>query len=144
MSMHDTVSTLTPEHEDRLNWMEFRQDYEGGLHVLKRGLDASPVVVRKHRLAPDQVIAFSDHRGRRKAISVFHFHPAFPAENRDAYMRGHDDGRQLIGEYLDHRAETGRRRMARWRGRAEAAARAAGVAVHAVGMFVAAHLATPR
>ncbi len=144
MATHDAVSTITPVNDERLNWLEFDQDYEGGLHVLKRGLDASPLVVRKYHLGPDQVMAFSDHRGRRKAISVFHFHPAFPAENRDVYMRGHDDGRQLIGDYLDERAETQRRWVARWRGRAGAAARAAGLASHAIGVFIATHLVTPR
>lgn len=144
MVTDDAVSTITPIDEDRLYWMEFGQEYEGGLHVLKRGLDASPLVVRKYCLEADQVMAFSDHRGRRKAISVFHFHPAFPAENRDAYMRGHDDGRQLIAEYLDDRAAVQRRWMAAWLGRAAAAARAAGLAVHAVGIFIAAHMATPR
>lgn len=78
-------------------WLiEFSQEYDDGSKVTKRGLDASPMVIRKFDIGRDEVMAFSSHQRANKALTAFHFHPDFPAEDRWAYMRRHDDGHDLV------------------------------------------------
>lgn len=116
--MADTVPDL----------LEIRHAYGDGTSVLKRGLEATPLVVRKHALAEDEVITFSSWRGGRKALTVFHFHPAFPPAEREAYMRDHEEGHALLAEYLAEREDE---RRNRWR-QVRTAAKRAGTTLHAL------------
>ena len=75
--------------------IEFTQSYDDGIRVLKRGVDATPVLVRKFEIAPGEVMAFSNAEGGRRAITAFHFHPGFSNADRRAYMRNHDEGHQM-------------------------------------------------
>ncbi len=78
-------------------WLiEFSQEYDDGYKVTKRGLDASPMVIKKFDIGRDEVMAFSSHQRANKALTAFHFHPDFPAEDRWAYMHRHDDGHDLV------------------------------------------------
>ena len=82
--------------ENENEWLiEFVHDYDDGFKVTKRGLDATALVIKKHDLAPNEVMAFSCHQRANKAMTVFHFHPEFPFESRWNYMRGHEEGHEL-------------------------------------------------
>ena len=50
-------------------FLEFQQDYGDGVLVTKRGLDASPLVVRKYEIGADEVLAFSTYDGKRRAMT---------------------------------------------------------------------------
>lgn len=83
-------------NEEDFAWLiEFNHVYEDGTRVLKRGLDASPLIVRRFAMAPDEVVAFSNREGWGRALTAFHFHPAFPDADRRAYMREHGEGHEL-------------------------------------------------
>ena len=74
---HDAQYT----EDDNCPWMiEFRQNYIDGLSVEKRGLDATPMVMKKYDIGLNEVMTFSSYQKRNSAISVFHFHPEFPFE----------------------------------------------------------------
>ncbi len=75
--------------------IEFTQAYDDGIKVLKRGVDATPLLVRKYEMHPAEVMAFSNVDGGRRAITAFHFHPEFPDADRRAYMRNHEEGHQM-------------------------------------------------
>ena len=77
--------------------IEFTQTYDDGIKVLKRGLDATPILVRKYELSRNEVIAFSNSEGPRRAVTAFHFHPEFPDADRRAYMRDHCEGHDMTG-----------------------------------------------
>ena len=82
--------------DHKSEWLiEFSQKYDGGYKVTKRGLDASPMVIKKFDLGRDEVMAFSCHQRANKALTAFHFHPDFPAEDRWRYMRRHEEGHEL-------------------------------------------------
>ena len=82
--------------ENDYEWLiEFAHDYDDGFKVTKRGLDATLLVIKKHDLGPDEVMAFSCHQRANKAMTAFHFHPEFPFESRWKYMRSHDEGHDL-------------------------------------------------
>lgn len=111
--------------EQSLDLIEIVQAYPDGIKVRKRGVEATPGVIRQHQLAPDEVMAFSCCAGRGRAITAFHFHPDFPMERRRAYMRLHDEGRALAtAERTEAQATRRRRRDAilnvaeEWRARA--------------------------
>ncbi|MDA1091101.1 MAG: hypothetical protein O3A85_12415 [Proteobacteria bacterium] len=77
-------------------WLiEFSQEYDDGYKVTKRGLDASPMVMKKFDLGRDEVMAFSNLQRANKALTAFHFHPDFPAGDRPGYMRLHEEGHQI-------------------------------------------------
>jgi len=77
-------------------WLiEFSQEYDDGFKVTKRGLDASPMVIKKFEIGRNEVMAFSNHQRANKALTAFHFHPDFPVEDRPAYMRRHEEGHQI-------------------------------------------------
>jgi len=83
--------------EQDFEWLiEFFQAYDDGFEVTKRGLDATPVVVKKFNIAPNEVMAFSSFQYANKALTAFHFHPDFPDEDRRAYMRQHEEGHELV------------------------------------------------
>lgn len=77
-------------------WLiEFSQVYDDGFKVTKRGLDASPMVIKKFDIGKNEVMAFSSHQRANKALTAFHFHPDFPVEDRPGYMRSHGEGHDL-------------------------------------------------
>jgi len=79
-------------------FIEFTQGYDGGARVIKRGMEASPMVERKYDLGEEEVIAFTSWLADNQALTAFHFHPSFPVENRRDYMRQHLDGVALLEE----------------------------------------------
>jgi hypothetical protein len=84
-------------HEQDYEWLiEFFQAYDDGFEVTKRGLDATPMVVKKFNIAPNEVMAFSSYQYANKALTAFHFHPDFPDEDRRAYMQNHEEGHELV------------------------------------------------
>jgi len=117
---------------------EFTQDYIDGYHVVKRGLEASPMVIKKFDIHSDEVMAFTSEQGRNTALTAFHFHPDFPVGARRAYMEVHEEGHTLA-------AEAGKRRRAertmlrnRWEGRVARIGRGVSIALSAVAMQFAA------
>lgn len=77
-------------------WLiEFSQEYDDGYKVTKRGLDATPMVIKKFDIGQDEVVAFSNHQRANKALTAFHFHPDFPVEDRPGYMRRHEEGHEI-------------------------------------------------
>ncbi len=91
------------EHDSE--WLiEFSQEYDDGYKVTKRGLDASPMVIKKFDINRDEVMAFSSHQRANKALTAFHFHPDFPPEDRWGYMRRHDEGHDLAVNVGSRRA----------------------------------------
>lgn len=90
MDLQTDMSDRQPE------WLiEFVHRYEDGYKITKRGLDATPPVVKKFDIGPDEVMAFTCHQRAHKALTAFHFHPDFPLEDRRRYMREHAEGHDL-------------------------------------------------
>ena len=82
------------EHEPE--WLiEIFQEYDDGFKVIKRGLDASPMVIKKFNIGSREVMAFSSFQRANKALTAFHFHPDFPDEDRRGYMFRHDEGHEI-------------------------------------------------
>ncbi len=82
--------------DQNTDWLiEFVHGYDDGYFVTKRGLDATPVVVKKFDLGVDEVMAFTCHQRANKALTAFHFHPDFPLENRQEYMHRRAEGHEL-------------------------------------------------
>jgi len=123
-----------------LPWMiEFRQDYVDGLSVKKRGLDATPMVMRKYDIGPNEVMAFSNYDRRNQAISVFHFHPDFPFDNRREYMEIHSEGYEVAEEALiDMRAAAQHQRTERKR-RVKLFSRSIVVTLHTMMLYLLTH-----
>jgi len=130
---------------DELPWMiEFRQDYMNGLSVKKRGLDATPMVMRKYGIRPDEVMAFSNYEKRNQAMSVFHFHPDFPFASRRRYMEMHSEGYEVAEDAVaDIRSETRHVRAERIF-RLKAFSRSILVTCHAMALYVLTHHADTR
>lgn len=125
-------------------FFEFEQDYGDGVHVIKRGLDASALVVRKYDIGADEVLAFSTYDGKRRAMTVFHFHPDFDARRRRFYMEAHREGYDVALEVTGHlEAERAARRDAMKRKVAKAR-RAVSVAAQAAAVFILAHYSPGR
>lgn len=125
-------------------FLEFRQDHADGISVVKRGLEASPLVVRKYDIAPNEVLALTTHLGRRQAMTVFHFHPSFGVDGRRAYMEAHDEGRELaeeIARLAD--AQRGPRRAMIEDGLRKAR-RALAIAAQAAAVLILAHYSSGR
>ena len=123
---------------------EFVQDYGDGVHVTKRGLDASPLVVRKYEIGPDEVLAFSTYDGKRRAMTVFHFHPDFDSERRRRYMEAHREGYDVAVEVTGHLAAERAGRQAAVRRRMKKAGRAVALAAQAAAVFILAHYSPGR
>jgi len=82
--------------ENDFEWLiEFSQEYDDGFEVTKRGLDASPMVIKKFDLGQKEVMAFSSFQHANKALTAFHFHPDFPDKNRRDYMLSHEEGHEV-------------------------------------------------
>jgi hypothetical protein len=98
---HAHEQTYEPDCE----WLiEFFQAYEDGFEVIKRGLDAAPMVVRKYDIAQNEVMAFTSYQRANKALTAFHFHPDFPDADRRSYMRNHEEGHELAISIRSRRA----------------------------------------
>ncbi|NQV84641.1 MAG: hypothetical protein HQ494_12575 [Rhodospirillales bacterium] len=127
------------EGERDCEWLiEFFQAYDDGFEVTKRGLDATPMVVKKFDLAPNEVMAFTSYQYANKALTAFHFHPDFPDEDRRAYMQGHEEGHELV-------LSTGSRRAAQraqfrrvMEGRLSGWGRGLAVSLHTTALYLAA------
>ena len=92
-------------YEQDYEWLiEFFQAYDDGFEVTKRGLDATPMVVRKYNLSQNEVMAFTSYQRANKALTAFHFHPDFPDEDRRTYMRNHEEGHELAVSIGSRRA----------------------------------------
>lgn len=126
-------------------WLiEFVHEYNDGFKVTKRGLDATPLVVKKFDLAPDEVMAFTCHQRANKAMTAFHFHPDFPVENRRSYMRRHAEGHDLavsVGSRLA--AERAQRRRV-LEERISGVGRELALGLQSVAVYLAAGGPTPR
>ena len=84
------------DHEYEDEWLiEFVHDYDDGFRVTKRGLDATPLVIKKFDIGADEVMAFSCHQRANKAMTAFHFHPEFPPGARQEYMQRHNEGHEI-------------------------------------------------
>lgn len=125
-------------------FFEFVQDYGDGIHVTKRGLDASPLVVRKYDIGADEVLAFSTYDGKRRAMTVFHFHPDFSESRRRHYMEAHREGYDVACEVTGHLAAERARRQAAIMRRVAKARRAVALAAHAAAVFILAHYSPGR
>jgi len=127
--------------DHQVEWLiEFSQPCEGGGKVVKRGLDATPMVVGKYGIGPDEVMAFTCWQGRKKAITAFHFHPDFPDTDRRRYMEAHDDGREIVTGVMATMETEKRLRRREWNERtlrtAGAARRTLGAALSALALIV--------
>ena len=123
---------------------EFRQDYGDGIRVTKRGLDASLLVVRKYDIGRNEVLAFSTYDGKRRAMTVFHFHPDFDLRRRRHYMEVHREGYDVAREVCAHLDAERARRQEALRRRLAKARRAVTVAAHAAAVFILAHYSPGR
>jgi len=119
--------------------LRFTQAYEDGLKVEKKGLDATFMVIKKYGIASDEVVAFSSDEGRRRALTVFHFHPEFPSALRRGYMETHGEGCDLAKEVAGHTARLRDERLSEWRSRTQGLARVAGLTAQALALYVVAH-----
>jgi hypothetical protein len=125
-------------------FFEFEQDYGDGTYVIKRGLDASLLVVRKYDIGADEVLAFSTYDGKRRAMTVFHFHPDFDLRRRRHYMEAHREGYDVACEVTGHLEADRARRQAAIRRRLGKARRAVALAAHAAAVFILAHYSPGR
>ena len=93
------------DYERNDEWLiEFVHEYDDGFRVTKRGLDATPLVIKKFEIGADEVMAFSCHQRANKAMTVFHFHPEFPLEARQEYMHRHKEGYEIAASVGSHLA----------------------------------------
>ena len=120
-------------------FLQFTQDYGDRLTVEKKGLDATAMVIKKYAIAEDKVVTFSNHVGRRRALTVFHFHPAFPSALRHDYMESHAEGRDLAREVVDHAADLRDQRLAGWKVQARKIGTGAALTAQALAIYLIAH-----
>ena len=125
-------------------FFEFEQDYGDGIHVIKRGLDASLLVVRKYDIGTEEVLAFSTYDGKRRAMTVFHFHPDFDPHRRRHYMEAHREGYDVARTVTGHLEAQRAERQAAIRRRVAKARRAVALAAHAAAVFILAHYSPGR
>jgi len=125
---------------DLLPWMiEFKQDYVDGLSVKKRGLDATPMVMRKYDIGPDEVMTFSNYERRNQAISVFHFHPDFPFASRRQYMEKHTEGYEVAEDAITDMKAAVRHQRAERKSRMKSLSRSIAVTFHAMVLYLLTH-----
>ena len=125
--------------DQNTDWLiEFVHDYDDGYFVTKRGLDATPVVVKKFDLGADEVMAFTCHQRANKAMTAFHFHPDFPLEDRPEYMRRHAEGHDLAITVGSPLAARRARKMRVFEERVSGIGRGLAVRLHTAALFLAA------
>lgn len=122
----------------------FDQSYDDGMLIEKKAVEATPMVIRKYGIKPNEVMAFSSHERHRRALTVFHFHPNFPEARRRDYMESHIEGHELAADYIDHSASLRQLSWVSWRTRVRKVARVGGLAVHALAIFVITHMPAGR
>lgn len=115
--------------------IEFDQAYSNGRTVCKRGLDATPVVVRKFHIGRKEVMSFTNHEKRNRALTAFHFHPDFPHNQRRAYMEAHRDGCELAEEVEQQRLLELAQSKSKWKSRLDKSGKALGAVVHTLVIF---------
>jgi hypothetical protein len=144
----NTAIQVTGDRADAFmpgDWFhEFDQDYGDGIHVTKRGIEASPLVVRKYAIGEDEVLAFSTYDGKRRAMTVFHFHPDFDEVRRRHYMEAHREGYEVARDVTGHLEAERAERHAAIRRRVSKARRALAVAAQAAAVFILAHYSPGR
>ncbi len=103
--VHEHDNEYGSEAGPQDEWLiEFSQAYDDGFEVIKRGLDASPMVVRKYKIVENEVMSFTSYQYANKALTAFHFHPDFPDEDRRTYMNNHEEGHDLAVSVGSRRA----------------------------------------
>ncbi len=137
-----TTEGLWSALDDRL--IEFTQDYVDGYQVIKRGLEASPMVIKKFDIHSDEVMAFTNEQSRNAALTAFHFHPNFPVDARRAYMEDHDEGHTLVAKAAKRRRAERAKIRNRWERRVTRIGRGVSVALSAVAIQFAAGGPAPR
>lgn len=124
--------------------IEFEQTYRGGRLVTKRGLIASEPVVRKYDLGAEDVATFSNHEGRNRAHTAFHFHPDFPEAKRRAYMQANHEGFELARSRERQYAEETSALWEERGGQAKRWKRSAAALPHIIAGYLAQHLTEKR
>lgn len=119
--------------------IEFNQSYSDGQSVCKRGLDATPMVVRKYGLNEQEVMCFSNHEKRNTALTAFHFHPDFPANQRKSYMEAHQDGYELAREIETQRLVDKQYIKSKWIKRLNRSGKSLAVLIHTLVIYVMTH-----
>ncbi len=109
--------------------VEFVQSYNDGNRVVKRGVEATPMVLKKYGIKSDEVMAFTTWQGRSKALTAFHFHPDFPTDRRRGYMEAHEEGHELVVEIGCQMQNERSRKWRYWNDKSTAFARSAGKAI---------------
>jgi len=117
-------------------FVEFEQAYDDGVRVVKRALEASKPVIQKYDLAADEVVAFTTHEEGKRAMTAFHFHPEFPVEDRDAYMRANEEGLTLVCKVIRHLTVERAKDRAKLKEKALSKARAVGGVMSMAGAFL--------
>lgn len=116
--------------------IEFKQKYEHGQMVVKRGLDATPMVLKKYDIGEKEVMSFTNHEGHMRALTAFHFHPSFPESQRRPYMESHNEGQELAAENGKELAAEIRAGRLKWRSKARSAGKTLGVIFHTVVIYL--------
>ena len=119
--------------------VEFKQKYENGWTVAKRGLDAAPVVMRKYGIGAKDVMSFTNHEGRNQAFTAFHFHPDFPVSERRPYMGAHRDGYELVNELYGAREAERAADKKKWVSRFVNAGKTAALIGHTMILYLVTH-----
>ena len=129
------VSTFVVDH----TLVEFKQNYEKGWTVSKRGLDAAPMVMRKYDIGEKGVMTFTNHQGRKQAFTAFHFHPDFPVSERRPYMEAHRDGYELVNELYGASEAERRADKKKWASRFVKAGKTAVLIGHTLILYLLTH-----
>ena len=125
-----------PTHRNDHPLIEFRQKYENGQTVVKRGLNATPMVLKKYDIGEKEVMSFSNHEGYMRALTAFHFHPSFPESQRRPYMEAHNEGQELAEDISKELAAETRAGRQKWRLRTRRAGKTLGVIFHTLVIYL--------
>ena len=131
------LNTSTPIINHPL--IEFRQKYENGQTVIKRGLNATPMVLKKYEIGEKEVMSFTNHEGHMRALTAFHFHPNFPESQRRLYMESHHEGQELAEDISNDLAAETRAGRQKWRLRTRRAGKTLGVIFHTLVLYLIAY-----
>ena len=135
--LYSGLNTPTLFVDHRL--IEFRQKYENGQTVVKRGLNATPMVLKKYRIGEKEVMSFTNHEGHMRALTAFHFHPNFPESQRQPYMESHHEGQELAEIISNELAAEIRAGRQKWRLRTRRAGKILGVIFHTLVIYLIAY-----
>ena len=129
----------TSLHEFDYSLIEFTQMYPDGQSVCKRGLDATPMVVRKYGLGSKEVMCFSNHEKRNRGLTAFHFHPEFPLNQRKTYMENHRDGFELVTEIEAQRLSERQIEISKWKTRLNKSGKSIAMLVNSLVIYAVTH-----